>query len=96
MVPNDVPLKIPQNPFRIRQVEEIYLDQKDSSTEQISVVIDSEKMNTPWFTPDDVQSKVHDIKSPSKKRKENKVRLGQGEQASAVTKEKNSKQLVCQ
>ena len=45
MVTNDVPLKAPKNPFRIQQVEEINLDQKDSSTGQISVVIDHEKMN---------------------------------------------------
>lgn len=93
MVPNDVPLKVPKNPFRIQQVEEINLDQKDSSTGQISVVIDHEKMNIPWATPDDIQSEVHD-KSPPKKRKLNKVHLDQGAsitaQASVVTKAENS------
>ncbi|KAJ6687330.1 5'-3' EXONUCLEASE FAMILY PROTEIN [Salix koriyanagi] len=50
VVTNDVPLKAPKNPFRIQQAEEINLDQKDSSTGQISVVIDHEKMNIPWAT----------------------------------------------
>lgn len=96
MVPNDVPLKVPKNPFRIQQVEEINLDQKDSSTGQISVVIDHEKMNIPWATPYDIQSEVHD-KSPPKKRKLNKVHLDQGAsitaQASVVTKAENSDNL---
>nr|TKS11284.1 exonuclease 1 [Populus alba] len=96
MVPNDVPLKVPKNPFRIQQVEEINLDQKDSSAGQISVVIDHEKMNIPWATPDDIRSEVHD-KSPPKKRKLNKVHLDQGAsitaQASVVTKAENSDNL---
>jgi len=96
MVPNDVPLKVAKNPFRIQQVEEINLDQKDSSTGQISVVIDHEKMNIPWATPDDIQSEVHD-KSPPKKRKLNKVHLDQGAsitaQASVVSKAENSDNL---
>ncbi|KAB5524613.1 hypothetical protein DKX38_022362 [Salix brachista] len=97
MVTNDVPLKAPKNPFRIQQVEEINLDQEDSSTGQISVVIDHEKMNIPWATPDDIQSEVFHGKSPSKKRKLNKVHSDQGAsitaQASVVTKAENSDNL---
>ncbi|KAJ6373891.1 hypothetical protein OIU78_029563 [Salix suchowensis] len=97
VVTNDVPLKAPKNPFRIQQAEEINLDQKDSSTGQISVVIDHEKMNIPWATTDDIQLEVFHGKSPSKKRKLNKVHSDQGAsitaQASVVTKAENSDNL---
>ncbi|KAJ6340320.1 hypothetical protein OIU77_008139 [Salix suchowensis] len=99
MVTNDVPLKAPKNPFRIQQVEEIILDQKDSSTGQISVVIDHEKMNIPWATPDDIQSEVFHGKSPFQEKKTQQSSLRSGSQHYCTSFSGNQgrklRQLVC-
>ncbi|KAJ4832333.1 hypothetical protein Tsubulata_027815 [Turnera subulata] len=94
-IPSNLQLKVPNNPFRIRKVEEICLEQNEDTSDQIVVVIDDEKQDelciTPYesscLTPDNIMPK-HLDDCISKRRKLDKDHLEQSritEEASMVT-----------
>lgn len=97
-VPDDVPLKVPDNnPFKQRKLEEMQLDRIKSNTKEIFVVIDTEQVDVLCTTPDIILPKAPE-NNYSRKRKLHGFQLDQrrsiSKTVSAITEVEDSNLYV--
>lgn len=83
-VPDDVPLKVPNNnPFKKRKLDEMQLDQIQSNSKEVLVVTDIEKLDVLCITPDIILPKAPENNNSGKR----KLHSNQLDQRQSISKE---------